>query len=225
MKKSRILFSLILGMITFVGFTNPVFAKTAYIHYNNSDAYRYPTYSDALSYLQNMGYTVYGYNNAGNANAFSQMQNPVGPLVFVVHNHGSAGRQYMDISGSSIVGTNGNGATLKAVSTLISLSLNRLRIAIFYGCSTGVTTSSYGDLPGQVVAKGAQAAVAWTVSTYVSSVNIWNRLFFEKTQTDSIVEGFRHADYWLEQIEGTTRANIMKNNRNEKGNIYSFINI
>jgi len=69
----------------------------------------------------------------------------------------------------------GAGGRIKSVDTIPVNSAKKLKIAIYYGCLTGVTTSVYGDLPGQTVSKGAQAAVAWTVETHVAYVNEWNR--------------------------------------------------
>lgn len=228
MKKS-ILFSLFFGIFAFIGFTNPVSARSAYIHYynqptDNGIVNREPTYSAALPHLKEMKFNVSGYDNAGAGNAIWQMKNVDGPNVFVVHNHGEPGRQIMGSDGSSLVGQNGETILYQSINRVDPLSFRQLRLAIFYGCQTGVTTGKYGDLPGQVVSKGATTSVAWTVSTYVHSVNEWNRLFFEKAKTDNIVESFRHADYWLEQIQGTTYSNIMKQ-RTERGNIYAFITL
>ncbi|HIS91128.1 MAG TPA: hypothetical protein IAC20_05670, partial [Candidatus Faecisoma merdavium] len=199
----------------------------AYIHYYNEGPgyYRYPTYSDALPHLQSMGYSVYGYNAAGAGSALSQLRNG---KIFVVHNHGAPGIQYMgtNSSNSALVanpGSSSSGVPWYSVVGDLNLYTN-LKIAILYGCKTGVVTSVVGDLPGAIVYKGATAAVAWTTDTPVDGVNEWNRLFFEKAKTDNIVESFRHADYWTEVILGTPVSNPLKYYRNEKGDIYAKIN-
>ena len=99
-----------------------------------------------------------------------------------------------------------------------------MKIAIYYGCETGVVLKTYGDICQQTINKGAQAAVAWRGVMVTSEANEWNRLFFEKAKTDNIVESFRHADYWLRYTiseDATTRMG--SSNINEKGNIYGVI--
>lgn len=193
----------------------------AHIHYYKEQGYvdRTPTYTNSKAHLQNMGYTVHGYDNYGIGLIWGQLTNG---KVFVVHNHGAPGAQLMSGSGEQITAvTTGTGKL--AISSMSSGLMSDMKIAIFYGCKTGLVLSTTGNLPQQVVNKGATASVAWKVDTDINSVNEWNRLFFEKAQSDTIVESFRHADYWLEVIEGTTSANVMKNNRTEAGNIYATI--
>jgi len=179
---------------------------------------RTPTYDYTKTHMSSIGYAVEGWNDWNNDTILSALQEF---NVVVMHTHGNKGLQAM--RDTYLVGRNGNGGTYKAVNSLGAGSASQLKIAIYYGCKTGDTTSSYGDLPGETVNKGAQAAVAWKVNTHVDAVNKWNRLFFESAKSNNIVESFRHADYWLREILGNTKADIMQLQRNEKGNIYGYV--
>ena len=212
----------ITSMFIFMTFLSPTFAATATIHYRtHPEEYdRTPTYTNAKPHLQTMGYTVYGYENSNNTNILNQLDST---SILVMHLHGLPGVQAMANS-TYLSGTNGNGGYIKAVNSLSSGSLNQMKIAIYYGCETGVVSATYGDICQETVNKGAQAAVAWEVSTIIPDVNEWNRLFFEKAKTDNIVESFRHADYWLRYMAGDDAGDRMQITRNEKGNIYGYIN-
>lgn len=191
------------------------------IHYRevSGEGTRYPTYSQVTGYLSNMGYTAQGYNYVTSTQAYENMKSASG---FVIHMHGDPGRQSM-ANNTYLVGTNGDRFVSRAISDMFYNDLLGMKIAIYYGCSTGVTTSVYGDIAQQTVNKGAMASVAWKVTTYTNEVNEWNRLFFEKAQNDTIVESYRHADYWLRNNLGNTAGDRMQNNRTERGNIYQKI--
>lgn len=226
MKKYNILMSLLMISISLFCFCDNAFAASgqAYIHYyNEGSANRSLTYTEAKPHLQSMGYSVTGYNAVGiTPYTLGELMNA---KIFVVHNHGLAGIQYMGTDGSEYIAGKDTPVLDKVISinNLSSGSLKNLKIAILYGCGTGFVGSIKGDLPALIVNKGATAAVAWKVDTYVPGVNEWNRLFFEKAKTDTIVESYRHADYWLESILGSYQASVMANNRNEAGNIYTTI--
>jgi len=186
------------------------------IHWLESS--RKPTLTDAKSRVEKMGYWVESCENWDNYWVLDHLSTS---RIFVAHTHGGPGRQVFN--GKTLAGTNG-GSGMKSVSSLGSNAAKNLRIAIYYGCSTGNTTSTYGNICQQTVNKGAQAAVAWRVTTYVSEVNEWNKQFFEKAKTANIVESYRHADYWTRFWKGNTAGDRMQNNRNESGNINGWIN-
>lgn len=240
MKNYKLLL-LLLAIIftTFTGVGDEVFAATgrAYIHYFNEsgasgNSYREKTYIDAKPHLTSIGYSVYGYNAQGVEQAAAHI---LTAKVFVVHNHGLPGVQMMD-GGSQLQFIAGKGNETPygtsgipnkkgiIINNFNNNALSNMKIAIFYGCNTGVDGGTLrGNLPALMVAKGAKTAVAWKVTTYVNPVNEWNRLFFEKAKNDTVVEGYRHADYWLETIYGAKQSSIMADNRNEAGNIYTTI--
>lgn len=226
MKKSKILFSIAAIMITFMFSSMSVYAASgdAYIHWYKEPGFidRTPTYTNSYSNLGHMGYVVYGYDNAGAGSALSQLQSGA---IFVVHNHGDPGIQYMGSDGSGIVASPNAAGNGKVYLDSSIYPFANLKIAILYGCKTGLVTGISGDISQLMVNKGATAAVSWTVDTHIPAVNEWNRLFFEKARTgSSIVESFRHADYWTTAILGSVEGNRMQNNRNEKGNIYATLN-
>lgn len=167
-----------------------------------------------------MGYTVENCNNWDNNQVLNQLDRD---KIFIVHRHGSPGRQDF-LNYTYLSGKGGNGNSIKAINSMANGSLSNLRIAIYYGCSTGAYSSTYGDICQETVNKGAQCAVAWTVTTYTNEVNEWNKAFLDKCKSDNIVEGYRHADYWTGFWQGSVAGDRMKNNRNEKGNIYGYIN-
>lgn len=188
------------------------------VHWEGSE--REATYTYAKKHCEAMGYSVENCNNWDNNQVLNQLSRD---KIFIVHRHGSPGVQAF-LNSTYLSGTGGNGGSIKAINSLSNGSLNNLRIAIYYGCSTGAYSNTYGDICQQTVNKGAQCSVAWTVTTYTNEVNEWNKAFLDKCKKDNIVEGYRHADYWTGVWQGSNARNRMENNRNEKGNIYGYIN-
>lgn len=188
------------------------------VHWEGSS--REATYTYAKKHCEAMGYSVENCNNWDNNQVLNQLKRD---KIFIVHRHGSPCRQVF-LNSTYLSGTGGNGNSIKAINSLSNSSLNNLKIAIYYGCSTGAYSNTYGDICQQTVNKGAQCAVAWTVTTYTNEVNEWNKAFLDKCKSDTIVEGYRHADYWTGFWQGATARDRMENNRNEKGNIYGYIN-
>ena len=195
-----------------------------YVYYQNETLInRKPTYTYTNKYMSSIGYSVEERKNWDSSGLLYALDEA---KIFVVLFNGSPGKQDTgEINGKyyGIAGRNADGTYYKNVNTMGDNSANQLKIAILYGCSTGKPDSIYGNLPYTIVNRGAQAAVAWTVSTSVPEVNEWNRLFFEKAKEDTIVESFRHADYWLRFKMGTTAGDKMQKNRNEAGNIYGYV--
>ena len=215
----KFLFSIFLTIICFTFLANDINAASgkAYIYYLDDN--REMTYTLGSRHLNSMGYNVYGKKNSTSANAFLALQDS---SVFVAHDHGSPGSQMIGESSQAIVAIGGPNASF-SVSKKMS-NWYGLKIAILYGCDTGRVVAGFGDLPGELVKKGATTAVAWKVTTYWQEVNDWNGNFFEKAKTDNVVESYRHADYWLRYFSGDVAGDRMQLNRNEKGNINISIN-
>lgn len=195
-----------------------------YVYYQDeTGASRKPTYTYTNKYMSSIGYSVEGRKNWDSSGLLYALDDA---KIFVAHFHGSPGKQdtgYINGQSYGIAGRNADGTYYKNVNTMANNSASQLKMAIFYGCSTGDPNSTFGNLPYTIVNRGAQTAVAWTVTTYVPEVNEWNRLFFEKAKEDTIVESFRHADYWLRVNKGDTAGDRMQKNRNEAGNIYGYV--
>ena len=209
------LFGVLLALFSFLTLSSNVSASTITVHYNNSDANRLPTYTAIQSYMGST-HSVNGYNNGGNSSALNQLKNSV---FFVAHHHGDPGRQYLNGSSNGISGTNGDGTTWKAISSMSTQVSKPLYMAIYYGCQTGKTNTSYGNIMSQTTSKVGKSAIAWTIDTYVNDVNLWNKYFFQKgaVSTSTGAAALTYADTSLAADSGAIAALDMKNNRVSSG--------
>lgn len=220
MKKFKILFIFILFLTSFfctIRLVSAAYGGVVNVYYLGSS--RQSTFTSVKANLTSAGMVVYGYDSVGNSSIESHLRNGI---VLIVHNHGSPGRQYLGAEGveDSIVGTNGNGSTLKAVSSMTANSTKKMGMAIYFGCSTGVTTSSYGDLAQQTVNKFSKSAIAWSVTTYVSEVNDWISYLTSHVKNTTLATGasaLQEADYKLRLNSGSTAGDRMQLNRIERG--------
>ena len=220
MKIKKVFFMGVLTMTIMLLTSSLSFAGTGTVSVHWEGSSREATYTYAKKHCEAMGYTVENCSNWDTNQVLNQLDRD---KIFIVHRHGSPGRQDF-LNYTYLSGKGGNGNSIKAINSMANGSLSNLRIAIYYGCSTGAYSSTYGDICQETVNKGAQCAVAWTVTTYTNEVNEWNKAFLDKCKSDNIVEGYRHADYWTGFWQGSVAGDRMKNNRNEKGNIYGYIN-
>ena len=101
-------------------------------------------------------------------------------------------------------------------------SLSNNKISIIYACYGADTPTGGTSILDAVHGRGSQCSVAWHDQVYIPAAEEWNRLFWEKVcnENETVVEGYRHADYWLNDIYGTTYYINMNTNREERGNIY-----
>lgn len=222
--RKMILF-LILGFLIAPKIVNATASGPVYVYYENDLLVnRKPTYTHTKTHMESIGYTVYERKNWDSSGLLYALQDA---KIFVVHYHGLPGVQdTATISGNSYgIWASGVSSTYyKGVNSLNSGSTSQLKIAILYGCQTGKIPNAYGNLPQVIVNKGAQTALAWTVDTTPAYVNEWNRLFFEKAKTGTILASMQHADYWLREIWGNDAANQLgETHRNEAGNIYGYV--
>lgn len=76
-----------------------------------------------------------------------------------------------------------------------------------------------------IAGRGAKCTVGWSDKINAYGASYWNQLFWEKIYNDdeTIVEGFRHADYWLPYEYGSDIANVLSGNRVERGDIYQYL--
>ena len=221
MKNTKLL--LMIVIFTFIMGTKAVNAASGPVYvYYHTDFFLYsrkPTYTYTKQHMESIGYSVEGRDNWDSSGLLYALDDA---KIYVVHYHGNPGIQYTNNSDNGIAGQNANNTTLKNVSSMSSGSTSQLKIAILYGCNTG-TIGYYGNLPGIIVSKGAQTALAWTTETPIKGVNEWNRLFFEKAKNSTILASMQHADYWLPSVRNEEEADVMKNYRNEAGNIYGYV--
>lgn len=176
-----------------------------------------------LRHLWNMGYDAGEYLNNGAATAYSVLPNSA---ICVIDSHGGAGYiclgtdENPSVIGANIV-SNGNN---RSISALSANALSHTRLVLYAGCGTGLTSSSYGNLVTATYGKGAQCVVGWNCAIYSGPTVDWIRLLFEKASNEHEVlwECFNHADYWVEDIWGSTYSDML-NNRKEAGNIAQYL--
>ena len=211
-RKNKIFNYILVITVAFIILLTDVDAATITVHYNGNS--RVDTYNYTNTYMKSV-HNVVGFNNVGNASVFTQLQNSV---IFIAHNHGAPGLQMLGDS-TGIVGTNGNESTFKSISSL-SVGIGKpLYLAIYYGCSTGVATSSYGDIVSYTTSRIAKSAIAWTDTTYTNHVNTWNKYFFDKGRKTSSTgaTALTYADTSLATELGSSAVAIMKNKRVTSG--------
>ena len=175
--------------------------------------------TDSRNHITNMGYICRGYESIGNTIVLRCLKES---KVFVAVGHGDAG--VIQCSANTYITGKGAGSSGNyiAISTIPNGSLNNLKVALWYGCNVGSTGSSWGNIVDITKSKGAKLAVGWTVTTVIGEMTEWNRLFFEKAKSDTVVESFRHADYWTGFLKGSAAKTRMQS-RHENGDIYQTI--
>lgn len=179
-----------------------------YVEENTVD--RTPTHTYTQTYSTAMGYRYAEYRNLTRA---TFLNNLCSSEVFVYHGHGSVGSLVLDGNG---------GVTSTEINNLSNNALSNVKLVLCYACHGAETPNGGISVLDALNNKGAQCSVAWVNTTNINHVNEWNRLFWEKVCNDdeTIVEGYRHADYWITEIYGTDAYNKMNGNRRERGNIY-----
>lgn len=203
-----------ISSISFAGSGN------VYVHWYEDS--RKDTYTYANKHCSSMGYSVIGYNTGV---PISQIKSQLKTgKIFIVHNHGGPGYQCFGSGNIKLCGKNADNENSYGINMYNNGDLSNLKIAIYYGCSTGQVSAKYGDICQTTVQKGAQCAVAWTVTTYTAEVNEWNKAFLDKCKTKSISESLGHADYWTGVWKGSAAKERMQNHRNIRGNINGMIN-
>ena len=176
-----------------------------------------------LRHLWNMGYDAGEYLNNGAASAYSVLPKSA---IYVIDSHGAAGLIQLGTDDNvSFIGANiYSGGNNRSISDLSANALSNTKLVLYAGCETGLTSSSYGNLVTRTHAKGAQCVVGWNGTIHCGPTVDWIRLLFEKASDEQEVlwECFNHADYWVQDIWGTTYKNAL-NNRNEAGNITQYL--
>ena len=134
--------------------------------------------------------------------------------IFVYFGHGDPGILLGDNTTWSYTSAN--------ISSWNNNSLSNNKISIIYACYGADTPTGGTSILDAVHGRGSQCSVAWHDPVYIPAAEEWNRLFWEKVcnENETVVEGYRHADYWLNDIYGTTYYINMNTNREERGNIY-----
>ena len=129
-----------------------------------------------------MGYSGQEYLNNTVAPAYNAFPST---WIFAVWNHGGAGIIRFD--GSSTNKTrlyaknySGISSSNRSIESYSYNELSSVRLAIFMGCNTGDTSSTYGNLVDMALNKGVSAALAWNQTIKVGDGNKWMGVFFEQ---------------------------------------------
>ena len=176
-----------------------------------------------LSHLWDMGYDAGEYLNNDAPAGYSVLPSA---KIWVAVTHAEPGCLVMGSSRnvSYIYAYNSVTGDNRSISNLSSTALSNLRLIMYVGCETGLTSVMYGNLVHATSEKGAQCVVGWNESIAVAPSANWVRLLFEKAdeEHDVLWECFNHADYWVADIFGQSYANQMQN-RHEAGNISQYL--
>lgn len=157
--------------------------------------------SNSLQHLWEMGYDAGEFLNNGASSGYSTFPSS---NIFVVSNHGGAGRIRFDTSSTTLTRLYGNSfssiaSTSRAISTYSSNELSSVLFAAFIGCKTGLTDRTYGNLVDAALDKGVDCAIGWNNETYPADTSKWIGLFFEEcANSGSISDALEYADYWLQ---------------------------
>lgn len=222
MKIKKIFFALaftIIMTLCFIKSPNAAVFADVYVDYLGSN--RKPTFDYTKTNLMKTSFNVNGFDTTTANNVENQLKRGV---MLIIHNHGAPGIQYVgaENSNNAIVGKSA-GSNQKAVNSMTGNATKKMGMAIYFGCSTGVTTSSHGDLAQETVNKFSKSAIAWNVTTYVPEVNDWTNyltLSFAPygLNTKTAAQSLKDADYQLRLKSGSVAGDRMQLNRVERGN-------
>lgn len=96
-------------------------------------------------------------------------------------------------------GGNNEHVYVSNISSLPNNYFSNTKFIALYACCSGKDNSLGENLVEKMNSKGAQCVVGWYVPINNWEMQVWNKLMFEKIRDEnqSIVEGYRHADYWI----------------------------
>lgn len=202
-------------MTTYTGADNQLWSiKTGAIcnYYVDDEASRAGTHYYTQLNTEKMGYSYfYRLNNTSSTNFLNDLKNNE---IFVFHGHGNAGNLASGPSTHLIASS--------TISALPSNSLSNLKLALIYSCYGGANPSGGTSIVDAINSRGAKCTVGWNSTIHTECASRWNQLFWDKlyTENQTIVEGFRHADYWILAEYGENIYNEFSANRVERGDIY-----
>lgn len=184
---------------------------TGRCYYYTSNIYNQFAHSNLSSLIPDIGYSYIGLSDRTNSNFVSDVRNS---QIFIYVGHGE--------DAGAVLAGNGNSNEYVYASNISSLPNNyfgNTKFIALYACASGKTNSKGENLVVQMNNKGAQCVVGWTVPINNWEMQIWNKLMFEKIRDEnqSIVEGYRHADYWINSKTNNDALSRMAA-RTERGN-------
>lgn len=184
-------------------------------YYVDDTSDRTATHTNTQINTQKMGYSYFSRMN--NTNTTNFLNDLTTNQIVVFHGHGGAGFLLYDSYA-------GEGALVTSFSfnNLSSNSFSNLKLALIFACNSGTTPTSTISIVDAINNKGAKCTVGWNNSITTVCATKWNQYFWEKlyNENETIVEGFRHADYWILDKYGNSIYQEFSTNRVERGNIY-----
>ena len=151
--------------------------------YNHSNVYDSGLYLTAIdntgyntpldNFLTAAGYNTYVYSNvkAGPKSQSSVLRTLADDAIFIIHSHGGPGRNYC-VSSSGITllsaGTSSDSMAYSLQSNFKNTTnqLDNVLIAIFWGCSTYGTDSTYGSFNTMAPSLGVDCVITSSNTTY-----------------------------------------------------------
>ena len=199
---------------TYTGADNQLWSiKTgAVCNYYVDSADRTGTHTHTQTNTQNMGYSYFSRrNNTSSTNFLNDLKNNE---IFVFHGHGNSGILASSTTTALVSSSN--------ISALQSNSLSKVKLALILSCKGGTAPSGGTSIVDAINGRGAKCTVGWSDTIHMECAVRWNQLFWEKlyNENETIVEGFRHADYWILAEYGDSIYQEFSANRVERGDIY-----
>ena len=154
--------------------------------------------AQSLSHIWSMGYGGQEFLNNSVGPAYNVLPST---RIFVAYNHGTEGGMSFHnntwLWGNSYTGMPSSD---RAISSYASNALSEVRLAIFAGCRTGVTSNPEGNLVGMALNKGATCSIGWSVTLWNDGIEAWVPQFFNACKSNkSIANALDTADYWIQQ--------------------------
>lgn len=161
------------------------------------------TATEVLPHLWYLGYDAGEYRNNSAASGITALKKS---NIFIVDNHGNAGRIRFDTSSTNLTrlyATNSslNGGSDRAIMQNVSGNgLSNVDLVLYMGCLTGNTDPVYGNLVDATLSKGARCVYGWTEVTNVHDGTGWtNELFVGFTQGNNAYTSSMLADFWASE--------------------------
>lgn len=180
--------------------------------------------------INNLGFsTVYDVYNQTASQTFTQLKNS--DIHVILSNTNQAGiikmkmisGIYTYFAGVSHPALNSNSY---AISEYNSGDLSETDLIIFAGGKTGATSSAYGNLVDQAMAKGCYCAIGWNGNIDQLSMLIWLNGFLEYSATYSVAYSMIKMDYDAEKRAISTDNSILLEDRyfNSNNAYHMFLN-
>lgn len=178
-------------------------------YYQDGQILIFPTYFDTRgaistfhSKLGGIGYNTYDFVNATASTAYTYMQND---SIFVTRGHGAPSAVYFfDSSGNPegriIADTSYGDSTDKAINSLSTNALAKLKCVLYIGCSPGRSRGSY-NLVKSTYNKGAHFALGPTQPVYTKDATSWTKYFLNKAYDGGTIrQCIDNANYYEDDL-------------------------